>query len=88
MVEVVVFSFCKRAAKRGGASQPPQKRGAEASRVDPEAGPVILAHMRGRLRAALVGEALKRNGQAGRAGAIEASPSVRRANIMTSDNCS
>jgi hypothetical protein len=36
MVEVVVFSVCKRAAKRGGASQPPQKRGAEASRVDPE----------------------------------------------------
>jgi hypothetical protein len=26
--------------------------GAEASRVDPEAGPVILTHMRGRLRAA------------------------------------
>jgi hypothetical protein len=31
--------------------------GAEASRVDPEAGPVILTHMRGRLRTVVAGEA-------------------------------
>jgi hypothetical protein len=45
-------------APRSGAEL--HKQSAEASRVDPEAGPVILAHMRGRLRTALVGEALKR----------------------------
>ena len=42
-------------APRSGAEL--HKQSAEASRVDPEAGPVILAHMRGRLRTVVAGEA-------------------------------
>jgi hypothetical protein len=47
----------QRAAMRGGAAQIP--KGAEASRVDPETGPVTRPHIGGRLRDRL-GEWLKR----------------------------